>query len=230
HEFCVSWVDCAARGQKAGRGVYMAGDFAAAENRQPPPSRKKWRFPFTPPVSLVNRLSLRAFNTLYWHKAPSACHRAPVGYDPFFYPLDSLLDWNRLYGPKGFQQYQAVIPEREARDGIRALLAAIAESGEGSFLAVLKRCGDVPSPGLLSFPQPGATLALDFPHAQNLEERLFPRLDAIVRAAGGRLYPAKDAHMQGEDFRRAYPDWEKVEALRDPLLLSSFWRRVTRCD
>jgi FAD/FMN-containing dehydrogenase len=234
HEFCVSWVDCAARGEKAGRGVYMAGDFAAgsaASGAAPvpvPKPRRKWRFPFTPPVSLVNAGSLRVFNAGYWRMAPSTRRREAVDYDVFFYPLDRFLEWNRLYGPKGFQQYQVLIPEHEARDGVRALLAAVAESGQGSFLAVLKRCGDAPSPGLLSFPRPGVTLALDFPHARRLEERLFPRLDAIVREAGGRLYPAKDAHMRGEDFRRAYPDWEKIEALRDPLLLSRFWRRVTQ--
>jgi FAD/FMN-containing dehydrogenase len=90
----------------------------------------------------------------------------------------------------------------------------------------LKRCGDVPSPGLLSFPKPGTTLALDFPQNDRLATDLFPRLDAIVREAGGRLYPAKDAHMNGEDFRRAYPAWLQVEALRDPALESRFWQRV----
>ena len=231
HECCVSWVDCTARGKRLGRGVYMAGDFMAesAASCSTPTPRRKWRFPFTPPVSLVNAGTLRAFNAGYWHKAPSKPRRARVGYDAFFYPLDSLLEWNRLYGPRGFQQYQALIPEREAKDGVRALLAAIAGSGEGSFLAVLKRCGDAPSPGLLSFPRPGVTLALDFSHTPALD-RLFDRLDAIVRETGGRLYPAKDAHMQGEDFRRAYPEWEKVDALRDPLLLSRFWKRVTTGD
>ncbi|MDR1461739.1 MAG: FAD-binding oxidoreductase [Azoarcus sp.] len=227
HEFCVSWVDCAARGKKAGRGIYMAGDFAA-ENWPLPAPRRKWRFPFMPPVSLVNTWSLRAFNAIYWRKAPPKSRRAPAAYDAFFYPLDSLLDWNRLYGSKGFQQYQALIPEREAGDGIRAMLTAISGSGQGSFLAVLKRCGGALSPGVLSFPRPGVTLALDFPQTPYLEEQLFPRLDAIVREAGGRLYPAKDAHMRGDDFRRAYPDWEKIEALRDPSLLSCFWRRVTQ--
>ncbi|MDR2365776.1 MAG: FAD-binding oxidoreductase [Zoogloeaceae bacterium] len=227
HEFCVSWVDCVARGKKTGRGVYMAGNFAA-DGRRAVENRRRLTFPFTPPVSLVNACSLRAFNTLYWRKASSGRRRARMAYEPFFYPLDTLLKWNRIYGTGGFQQYQALIPESEARAGIHALLAAIAQSGVGSFLAVLKRCGDIASPGLLSFPRAGVTLALDFPQTRHLEPRLFSRLDAIVRAAGGRLYPAKDAHMRGEDFRRAYPLWEKIEALRDPLLLSRFWRRVNR--
>ncbi|MDR1229179.1 MAG: FAD-binding oxidoreductase [Azoarcus sp.] len=227
HEFCVSWVDCAARGKTAGRGVYMAGDFAsdgprAVENRRRP------GVPLTPPVSLVNAWSLRAFNAIYWRKASAKRRYVRGGYDPFFYPLDALPNWNRIYGIKGFQQYQALIPDAEARAGVQALLDAIARSGKGSFLAVLKRCGGDASPGLLSFPRPGVTLALDFPHSGHLEDALFPRLDAIVHEAGGRLYPAKDAHMKGEDFRRAYPDWEKLAALRDPLLLSHFWKRVAQ--
>ena len=108
------------------------------------------------------------------------------------------------------------------------ILASIAASGSGSFLAVMKRCGDVPSPGLMSFPMPGVSLALDFPQHQRLESGLFGRLDQIVRAAGGRLYPAKDAHMSGDDFRAFYPAWQQVEALRDPALLSLFWKRVTQ--
>ncbi len=109
---------------------------------------------------------------------------------------------------------------------MQALLDTIAESGQGSFLAVLKRCGDIASPGLLSFPMPGTSLALDFPQHRDLAGSLFPRLDAIVHDAGGRLYPAKDAHMKGSDFRQAYPAWERLEALRDPSLMSRFWKRV----
>jgi FAD/FMN-containing dehydrogenase len=138
-----------------------------------------------------------------------------------------VLKWNRIYGPRGFQQYQCLIPEAQTRPAIHALLAAIADSGTGSFLAVLKRCGSMTSPGLLSFPRAGTTLALDFPQSDRLTASLFPRLDAIVREAGGRLYPAKDAHMSGEDFRRSYPAWTQLEALRDPALCSRFWQRVT---
>ena len=227
HEFCVSWIDCLARGKGAGRGVYMAGDFTK-EGPLAVEDKRKLTVPFTPPVSLVSGLSLRAFNTLYWHKASASRQHSTVGYGSFFYPLDALLKWNRIYGPRGFQQYQALIPEAQARAGIGELLKAIADSGTGSFLAVLKRCGRVRSPGLLSFPQPGTTLALDFPQNQRLSWALFPRLDAIVREAGGRLYPAKDAHWGGEDFRRCYPEWKQVEAVRDPALLSRFWKRV-RC-
>ena len=227
HEFCVSWIDCVAKTKMAGRGIYMAGDFAnhgpRAEKR-----RRNLMFPFTPPVSLVNGVSLRAFNELYWHKGPKTRQKSETSCDRFFYPLDAILKWNRMYGPNGFQQYQAVIPEREAKGGIQALLATIAEAGTGSFLAVIKRCGDVPSPGLLSFPLRGTTLALDFPQTAHLQSALFSRLDAIVRETGGRIYPAKDAHMTADDFQRCYPRWNEVEALRDPVLMSHFWKRVTQ--
>jgi FAD/FMN-containing dehydrogenase len=227
HEFCVAWTDCAAPRKAIGRGVYIAGDFAD-EGPLEVHSRRKLNLPLTPPVSLVNVLSLRGFNAWYWHSAPRARRTVRVGYDAFFYPLDAIGNWNRIYGRKGFQQYQCVIPANEARDAVHALLKAVAASGTGSFLAVLKRCGELPSPGPLSFPRPGTTLALDFPQNECLEAGLFPRLDAIVREAGGRLYPAKDAHMSAADFRRAYGAWSRLESLRDPVLLSRFWNRVTR--
>lgn len=225
HEFAVAWIDCAARGTQLGRGVYSVGDFVESgplEYHEP----GRLAVPVTPPMALVNRASLRGFNSLYWRRAPGRVVTRELDYLPFLYPLDGIADWNRLYGPSGFQQYQCVLPEASARSALTELLAAIADSGTGSFLAVLKRCGDVPSPGWLSFPLPGTSLALDFPQSSRLDETLFPRLDAIVRAAGGRLYPAKDAHVSGEDFRAAYPQWRRLEELRDPALLSRFWQRV----
>lgn len=226
HEFSVAWVDCAARGTATGRGIFSAGDFASdGPLTVAKPSRLA--MPCNLPVSLVNRASVRAFNTLYWRSSSPGRLRRRVDHAPFFYPLDGIAHWNRIYGRRGFQQYQAVIPTAHERDAVRALLAAVARDGRGSFLAVLKRCGDVASPGVLSFPLPGTTLALDFPHDDTLDDELFPRLDAIVREAGGRLYPAKDAHLSGADFRAAYPAWAQVEALRDPALLSRFWQRVT---
>ena len=150
-----------------------------------------------------------------------------VSYEPFFYPLDKILRWNRLYGVKGFQQYQCVIPESEGSGPITEILSAISKSGTGSFLAVLKRFGDVTSPGLLSFPKPGVTLALDFPEKNSETRILFSKLDAIVGESGGRLYAAKDAHMDAAFFRTSYPEWGKLEAKRDPALLSRFWARVT---
>lgn len=226
NEYSVSWIDCAAKGETAGRGVYMAGNFAT-NGKLKVETTTNLNVPITPPLSLINGLSLRAFNELYWRKHPKQRRQNRIGYEPFFYPLDSILNWNRIYGPQGFHQYQCLIPEAQAEPTIRALLDAIARSGAGSFLAVIKRCGNMPSPGLLSFPQPGTTLALDFPQHKRLTTLLFPKLDAIVREAGGRLYPAKDAHMSGEDFRHSYSFWEQLEKLRDPALNSHFWHRVT---
>jgi FAD/FMN-containing dehydrogenase len=225
HEYSVAWIDCLAKGTETGRGVFIVGDHARYGSLEVG-HRSALKMPVTPPVSLINNLSLRAFNSLYWraHPAKATARRSP--YEPFFYPLDRILHWNRIYGRKGFQQYQCVIPEANTEVAMGELLGAIADAGQGSFLAVLKRCGDIASPGLLSFPMPGTSLALDFPHSSDLQHVLFPRLDAIVRTAGGRLYPAKDAHMSGSDFRQAYPAWERLEALRDPSLMSRFWKRV----
>jgi FAD/FMN-containing dehydrogenase len=225
HEYTVAWIDCLASGADVGRGHYIAGDHAEGDDRRPAlPGRLA--MPFDPPFSLVNRLSLRAFNTLYYHRQRRREVKREVGYDPFFYPLDKLLAWNRMYGRKGFQQYQCVVPSAVAQDAIAAMMTEIARSGMGSFLAVLKRCGDIESPGMMSFPMPGASLALDFPQREPAIGRLFMRLDTIVDEAGGRLYPAKDAHMSAAHFRRAYPAWTRVEALRDPILMSHFWKRV----
>jgi FAD/FMN-containing dehydrogenase len=190
--------------------------------------RGKHTVPFTLPVPVFNKVTLRAFNGLYYRRHKRDEVRSKVSYDAYFYPLDTLLEWNRIYGRSGFQQYQCVVPPVAARDAIRAILNAIASSGTGSFLAVLKRCGDIRSPGLLSFPLEGTSLALDFPQHDALNTRLFAQLDAIVREAGGRIYPAKDAHMSGVDFRAAYPQWQQLEKLRDPAMLSRFWERTTQ--
>ena len=225
HEYSVAWIDCLAKGTQTGRGVFIVGDHARYGSLEVD-ERAKLSMPLTPPVSLINNLSLRAFNDMYWRVHPAQSTRKRGDYEPFFYPLDRILHWNRIYGRRGFQQYQCVIPDAVAEVVMRELLEAIADSGQGSFLAVLKRCGNIASPGLLSFPLPGTSLALDFPQKADLV-RLFARLDAIVREGGGRLYPAKDAHMAGSDFREAYPAWERLEALRDPSLNSHFWKRVT---
>jgi FAD/FMN-containing dehydrogenase len=227
HEFGVAWIDCVAKGSAMGRGVYMAGDFAE-EGSLTIRSGRKLAVPINPPFSLVNKLSLRLFNETYWRKQPSKRTTTLGHFEPFFYPLDGILHWNRIYGRKGFQQYQCVLPPEAAEAGTHALLRAIAESGEGSFLAVLKQFGDYKSPGLMSFPRPGVTLALDFPNHPQLDKGLFRRLDNIVREANGRLFPAKDAHMKPADFQAAYPQWGQLESLRDPALNSRFWHRVTQ--
>ena len=227
HEGTVAWVDCLATGKKAGRGHYIVGNHAQ-EGVLEVASSGGVTMPVDPPFSLVNQFSLRVFNTLYYHRQQKKEVVSRVGYDAFYYPLDRLFEWNRMYGRAGFQQYQCVVPQQDSREIIRSVMEQISKSGTGSFLAVLKQCGELTSPGLLSFPLHGVSLALDFPQHDKLNERLFKRLDALVHEAGGRLYPAKDAHMSATHFKQAYPQWESIETLRDPKLLSQFWKRVTQ--
>jgi hypothetical protein len=223
-EYTVAWIDCLGKGKQLGRGWLERANHSV---QQPPlrhaPSRAI-NVPFVPPFSLVNAVSLRLFNTLYYHW-PRARH-ADQWFESFFYPLDSVGNWNRLYGPRGLYQYQCVIPDAAGRAGTVALLDAIARSGQGSFLAVLKAFGDLESAGMLSFPRKGITLALDFPNRGQSLEHLFTELDAIVAEAGGRLYPAKDGRMPGKLFRAGFPRWREFTRFIDPRCSSSFWRRV----
>ena len=149
-------------------------------------------------------------------------------FDPFFYTLDSILQWNRIYGRAGFLQYQCIVPTAQAEAAMRELLQTIADSGSGSFLVVLKTMGDIASKGLLSFSRPGANLAIDFPFQGKKTLTLLSRLDQIVKSAGGALYPAKDARMSAELFQQAYPQWQQLEQLRDANITSDFWSRVTK--
>jgi FAD/FMN-containing dehydrogenase len=147
-------------------------------------------------------------------------------YEAFFYPLDRLLHWNRLYGPRGFFQYQAVVPPQDGVRAVRELLRAVAHEGVGSFLAVLKTFGAMESVGLMSFPQPGITLALDVPNERERTAKLFDRLDAIVRDAKGRLYLAKDARMPRPLFEEGYPNLQAFLQYRDPGISSGLSRRL----
>ncbi len=224
--YTVAWIDCLAGKQARGRGILFSGRHAAAQTRLSAFKARQRRVPFDPPISLVNGLSLRCFNALYYRQ-PTSPHGRLSHYAPYFYPLDSIRDWNRIYGRKGFYQYQCVLPPENARDATAALLDAIAQSGEGSFLAVLKTFGNRTAPGMLSFARPGTTLALDFPDKGASTHALFRQLDTIVMAAKGALYPAKDARMPGELFRAGYPQWEEFAQFIDPAFMSHFWKRVT---
>lgn len=223
-EYTVAWVDCLARGRHLGRGVFQRAHHAGAEGPTNRAQPRPLSIPFTPPVSLVNRTSLRVFNAVKYHGQRGA-RRSIERIESFFYPLDGILHWNRLYGRRGLYQYQCVVPD-QAGGSIRSLLRIIAHSGIGSPLAVLKRFGAMRSAGLLSFPSEGITLALDFPNLGMRVQRLFRELDAVVRDSGGRLYPAKDARMPGNLFRTGYPLWEEFSRYIDPKASSSFWRRV----
>lgn len=232
YEYTVSWIDCLGQGQSLGRGLFMRGNHASplASSITSCFSRKIRNFPVVPPFSLVNSLSLKAFNTLYYRKQIRKRSEKLGPYDPFFYPLDGIGHWNRMYGRKGFYQYQCVVPDEGEESAVRELLTEIARSGEGSFLAVLKHFGDIPSPGLLSFPRPGITLALDFPNRGEKTLSLFDRLDEVVASAGGAVYPAKDARMSEKSFRRFFPRREEFLRFKDPGLSSDFWKRVTKGD
>jgi FAD/FMN-containing dehydrogenase len=226
-EYTVAWIDCLASGPSLGRGVFIRGNHAdGAADPAPRPPRLTLAVPFTPPFSAINAATLRAFNAAYYYGHPAGRQAGTVHYSPFFHPLDSVADWNRIYGPKGFLQYQFVVPPEHGADAVHEILRRIARAGTGSFLAVLKVFGEPASPGLLSFPQPGVTLALDFPNRGEQTLKLLTDLDGVVFQAGGRLYAAKDARMRGADFRASYPQWSALEALRDPRFDSSFWRRA----
>ena len=227
YEHTVAWVDCMARGSALGRGAFYRANHhgSSAPAHRPAAPRQMLGLPFVPPMSLVNRASLRLFNEIYYRKQPLRRSRT-VHYQSFFYPLDSIQHWNRMYGPRGFVQYQCVVPEASGNEVFREILAAISASRQGSFMAVLKVFGAKQSPGLMSFPMPGVTLALDFPNAPATTE-LLERLDELTRAANGVVYPAKDSRMSAESFQRYFPQWQDFSQFIDPRFSSGFWRRVT---
>lgn len=223
-EYSVAWSDCVGVRNRHGRGVFFRGNHA--EHDAAAPFRRPRTVPVTPPTSLVNGWSLRLFNSVYFRANQLRTGHKVTHYAPFFYPLDSVQNWNRIYGPKGFYQYQCVVPRSVERAAIGELLSVIARSGTGSLLAVLKTFGNRASAGLLSFPMAGTTLALDFPNLGDRTMCLFDRLNSIVLAAGGRIYPAKDACMPRELFERGYPRLAEFMVYRDPGISSAMSRRL----
>ncbi len=226
-EYTVAWIDCTAKGERLGRGLFRRANHGAASLR----GRRSTKYtaialPLVPSALLVNRLTLRAVNSLYYRNQIRARRTRTKHFESFFYPLDAIGRWNRMYGPRGFLQYQCVLPHSDGATALREMLEAVAASGLGSFLAVLKIFGDKESPGLMSFPRPGVTLALDFPNKPRAME-LLDRLDEITRSAGGAVYPAKDARMSRESYQAYFPQWEEFSRFIDPRCSSSFWRRVT---
>ncbi|UWQ21551.1 FAD-binding oxidoreductase [Jannaschia sp. W003] len=217
--YSVAWIDCLASGAALGRSLLMLGEHAAAGEVPPAfrdrpfetPARGRRRVPFDAPAAALNRFSVGAFNALYWAKGRRGAGRSVVDWDGFFYPLDAVLEWNRIYGRRGFLQFQCVLPPDGAEAGLRALLEATSRAGQGSFLAVLKRFGAQES--RFSFPQDGFTLALDFP-ANAAVLALLDRLDAIVLDHGGRFYLAKDARMAASTLHRADPRAAAVRRMR----------------
>ncbi|MFT7579417.1 MAG: decaprenylphospho-beta-D-ribofuranose 2-oxidase [Myxococcota bacterium] len=218
----VSWIDCATRGAGLGRGIFMRGRHARAGIDAGPGAIDKVKswveplldVPVMGPSWLLNKATIRLFNEAYFRKQPRGARETVTHYDPFFYPLDAITRWNRIYGNRGFLQYQLAIPKEPGHTSMRAILEAITASGMGSFLAVIKEFGDIDNGGL-SFPKPGVTLALDFPNYGEPLLELLEHLDEIVLAAGGRVYLGKDARVSKATFQQMYPEWEAWKAVRD---------------
>lgn len=227
YEHTVAWIDCTASGPRLGRGLFTLANWAQDGQRVVHSDRAGPAMPFEAPAFALNPLTLRAFNALYYAKGAMAAGDSKVHYTQAFYPLDAIRRWNLLYGPRGFYQYQCVTPAATAPEAMTEILRRVARSGEGSFLAVLKTLGEAPSPGLLSFPTPGVTLALDFRNRGQETLDLLAVLDTIVFEAGGRLYPAKDGRMSGAALRAGYPALDRFTPHLDPALSSAFWRRIS---
>jgi decaprenylphospho-beta-D-ribofuranose 2-oxidase len=235
HRYSVAWIDCLAQGRSLGRAVLMRGDHArrgdlpASQRDGPlvPPRGALLAAPPWVPRGLLNRTTVRAFNEAYFRRAPVAEHGRIQPLHSFFFPLDAVRGWNRLYGARGFLQYQCLVPFG-AEETLRALLERLSAAGAPSFLAVLKAMGS--GRGLLSFPGPGWTLALDVPVLPWLA-RLLDELDELVAAVNGRVYLAKDSRLRPNLLPAMYPDlgrWEKIRARLDPdrVMRSDLARRL----
>ena len=230
-EYSVAWIDALAKGGEIGRGIFMRANHAkagAADAASTSGSKPRLAVPFDFPAATLNRHSVGLFNALYRARAGSQWSQSSEPYGKYLFPLDSIGRWNRRYGKPGFVQHQSVVPRADAPAKLAEMLAAIAASGEASFLTVLKVFGDQPPAGLLSFARPGVTLALDLRMRGAATFELLERLDAVVRDAGGAIYPAKDARMSPATFRASFPNLDEFRAHVDPAFSSSFWRRVTR--
>jgi FAD/FMN-containing dehydrogenase len=215
-KYSVAWLDCLATAKNLGRSVLYLGEHAPSKNRKTDTMYREKSglgIPFSTPSFLLSRTTMSLFNASFFGVQKRKKNSATLGCDNYFFPLDRLSNWNRLYGSNGFLQYQFVIPDDGALEGITSVLEKISEKGKGSFLTVLKKFGEA-NENLLSFPKSGYTLTLDFKN----ETALFPlleELDQIVLAHDGRLYLAKDARMSEEVFKASYPNWEDFMAIKE---------------
>jgi FAD/FMN-containing dehydrogenase len=228
HEYSVAWIDSLAAGRDLGRGLFIKGNHAAADGAMAAAAaRARLSVPFDPPLPLIGKATLRAFNALYRRQTGGREKSARVGYQPFFYPLDRIGAWNRLYGPRGLLQHQSVVPLDGGIEVMADLLACSQRANLGSFLTVLKVFGNKPSPGLMSFPKPGLTLTLDFANSGPAVFTLLDDLDRVVVTAGGRINPYKDARMSRATFAASFPQAPALKPHIDPAFQSLFWSRVT---
>ena len=209
--YSVAWIDCLASGENLGRSLLMLGEHAE-EGGLILNNAKKLSVPFIMPAMLLNQYSIKAFNALYYNKQQERLSQRSVHYDKYFYPLDGLNHWNRLYGKNGFTQYQFVLPKAAGLEGMTKILKEISTSKRGSFLSVLKAFGPA-NENYLSFPMEGYTLALDFKIESGLFE-LLDRLDGIVLECGGRIYLAKDVRMSEATFKQSYTKWPDFATIR----------------
>jgi decaprenylphospho-beta-D-ribofuranose 2-oxidase len=221
HHYSVAWIDLVTTGRSMGRSVLTQGRFARRDELTPALQADPLAFdakelitapPWVPP-GLLNRLSVRAFNELWYRKAPIERRGELQRISTFFHPLDGVRGWNRMYGDRGFLQWQCVVPFG-AEDVLRHIVERLSRRGCLAFFAVLKRFGAA-SPGHLSFPAPGWTLALDIPIGVPGLAPLLDALDVDVAACGGRLYLAKDSRMRREIFEATYPRLGEWRAIRD---------------
>ncbi len=212
--YAVAWLDCQSRGAALGRGILMMGRWASAAEAPEgaPKSGPRFGIPFRFPRGVVNRHTLRILNRLWYLRHPGQRQARIVGPESFFYPLDRIANWHRVFGPRGFTQYQCVIPAEPAV--YREFLERFQRGGGSSFVTVFKDCGAA-GKGPLSFPQPGASLALDIPIRGDRTRALVDSLNDFVVAQGGRIYLAKDAFTSPEHFRRMYSRLSEFEALRE---------------
>jgi decaprenylphospho-beta-D-ribofuranose 2-oxidase len=209
--YTMAWLDCLQKGKDLGRSIMMRGEHALIQelpqNKKATPlllkEKPKLDIPFYFPDFVLNTFSVKAFNFLYYHKQIPKQKNQTVPYEPFFYPLDAIHHWNKMYGKKGFTQYQFVLPKEHSKEGLSLMLNRISKSGQGSFLVVLKLFGKGNPLAPLSFPMEGYTLALDFKIQKGVFE-LLNELDKIVLDLGGRLYLAKDARMSATFFKETY--------------------------
>ena len=209
--YSVAWIDCLSKGDKIGRSLIMSGDFDDDGNLNYSP-KKRLNIPFNFPSFSLNTLTVKIFNFLYYNRVFKKISFQKVEFDSFFFPLDSIKNWNRIYGKKGFTQYQFILPKKESFEGLKSILNEISNSGKGSFLAVLKLYGKE-NRNYLSFPLEGYSLALDFKIEKGLFE-LLDRLDEIVLKHKGRIYLSKDVRVSKEVFEKGYPQINKFRGIR----------------
>lgn len=226
-EYTVAWIDSTARGARLGRGLLFRANHSPVKGADAPLRDPRLSVPVQPPFPLVNRAFLTLYNRTILARQRRSVDERDVDCVKFFYPLDGIGRWNRLYGPRGLMQHQSVLPSTAARYAVAEMLRLSQRSGAASLLTVLKRFGGAERQGILSFPREGFTLTLDFANRGKRTTELLAELDRITIAAGGAVNPYKDARMSPGTFEASFPNWRDMLAFKDPRFSSSFWRRVT---